>query len=52
MFTRWPALRRVFRKNEHGAIEVGKAADFTVLSADHHGNSRAGNPEDEVRDDP
>lgn len=33
MFTRWPAFA-VFQENDHGAIEVGKAADFTVLSAD------------------
>ncbi len=33
MFTRWPAYA-VFQENERGTIEVGKAADFTVLSAD------------------
>jgi predicted amidohydrolase YtcJ len=33
MFTRWPAFA-VFQENKHGTIEVGQAADFTVLSAD------------------
>jgi len=33
MFTRWPAFA-VFQEKDHGAIEVGMAADFTVLSAD------------------
>jgi predicted amidohydrolase YtcJ len=33
MFTVWPAYA-AFEENLRGAIEVGKLADFTVLSAD------------------
>jgi predicted amidohydrolase YtcJ len=33
MFTLWPAFA-VHAEREHGSIAVGKAADFTVLSAD------------------
>ena len=33
MFTLWPAFAS-FEEKERGSIEVGKIADFTVLSAD------------------
>jgi predicted amidohydrolase YtcJ len=33
MFTRWPAFAS-FEEKERGSIEIGKVADFTVLSAD------------------
>jgi predicted amidohydrolase YtcJ len=33
MFTLWPAVA-AFQENERGAIEVGKLADLTILSAD------------------
>jgi predicted amidohydrolase YtcJ len=33
MFTLWPA-HAAFEEKERGSIEVGKAADFTVFSAD------------------
>jgi predicted amidohydrolase YtcJ len=33
MFTLWPAFA-AFEENDRGSIEVGKLADFTVLSAD------------------
>jgi predicted amidohydrolase YtcJ len=33
MFTLWPAFAS-FEEKERGTIDVGKVADFTVLSAD------------------